>query len=75
MYGSSDSHGTGTTAYGTQLESAVAKILVHRFAVMGSNVYVSRVKLHQTVDIAEQSAGACALEWRQHLKRKGSPSR
>jgi hypothetical protein len=34
-------------------------------------IYISGVKLHQTVYVTEQFAGAHALERREHLEREG----
>ena len=71
MYGCSHSHRTGTAAYRAEPVGTVAQTLIHRLAMVGSYVYISRIELHQTVDVAEKPTGARTLQRREHLERKG----
>ena len=73
MYGCSHCHRTGTAAYATQLESTVTQVLVYGLTVVGCYVYISRVKLHQTVDVTEQATGTSAFQRREYLEREGCP--
>ena len=64
------SHGDSARATAERylVEHTLGRLLVHILAAVGGDIDVSRVKLAQLVDRAEQAVDACALERRQYLE-------